>query len=308
MAFFRHKSASSSSMPLPARLVRVGVPVAAAAVLGTSAAAVAWPETKAQSTSAISMPAPEVRVKPEAVPVRVAPISRSADRVELKEKPPKVEDQEYASTLLNVWSEPTEKSKLVDVLDEREKIAVSEDVQGAWAEVVVDKKSLWVHRAYLVENKPEPPEPEPVPEPAPAEESAPAAAPEEEEVASSGGLSTAECASGSDVESGLVPNAVAVHRAVCAAFPEVTTYGGVRPGDDDEHGTGQALDIMISDSGTGDAIADFARDNADALGVSEVIWAQQIWTVERSSEGWRYMEDRGSDTANHYDHVHVTVY
>ena len=65
---------------------------------------------------------------------------------------------------------------------------------------------------------------------------------------------------------------------------------------------------MISDSGTGDAIADFARDNADALGVSEVIWAQQIWTVERSSEGWRYMEDRGSDTANHYDHVHVTVY
>jgi hypothetical protein len=30
--------------------------------------------------------------------------------------------------------------------------------------------------------------------------------------------------------------------------------------------------------------------------------------VQRSSEGWRWMEDRGSTTANHYDHVHVTVY
>jgi hypothetical protein len=30
--------------------------------------------------------------------------------------------------------------------------------------------------------------------------------------------------------------------------------------------------------------------------------------VERSSEGWRYMSDRGSTTANHYDHVHVSVF
>ncbi|MDQ1640746.1 MAG: hypothetical protein QOJ90_97, partial [Actinomycetota bacterium] len=28
----------------------------------------------------------------------------------------------------------------------------------------------------------------------------------------------------------------------------------------------------------------------------------------RSSEGWRPMADRGSTTANHYDHVHVSVY
>ena len=27
-----------------------------------------------------------------------------------------------------------------------------------------------------------------------------------------------------------------------------------------------------------------------------------------SGEGWRGMSDRGSTTANHYDHVHVTVY
>ncbi|WP_100414805.1 hypothetical protein [Mumia flava] len=115
------------------------------------------------------------------------------------------------------------------------------------------------------------------------------------------------CPSGSSVESGLVANAVAVHRAVCAEFPSVTSYGGVRSGDGGAHGTGQALDIMVTGS-TGDAIADYVRANASSLGVSEVIWSQQIWTVERASEGWRAMSDRGSTTANHYDHVHVTVY
>ena len=39
----------------------------------------------------------------------------------------------------------------------------------------------------------------------------------------------------------------------------------------------------------------------------DVIWAQHIWTPVRSSEGWRSMPDRGSPTANHYDHVHISV-
>jgi resuscitation-promoting factor RpfB len=139
----------------------------------------------------------------------------------------------------------------------------------------------------------EPPEPEP--EPAPS--------------GGGGGISDAPCPSGSDVESGLTSNAVGVHRAVCALFPGVSSYLGLRVGDSGEHGEGRALDIMVySDSALGDQIADWVRANASSLGVSEVIWSQQIWTVERSSEGWRYMEDMGSPTANHYDHVHVTVY
>jgi hypothetical protein len=109
------------------------------------------------------------------------------------------------------------------------------------------------------------------------------------------------------VEAGLTPDAIRVHRAVCAAFSGITSYGGVR-GSGDYHGTGQALDIMISSSGLGDQIAAFMRANYKALGVSEVIWSQHIWTVQRSSEGWRAMPDRGSPTANHYDHVHVSVY
>jgi hypothetical protein len=65
---------------------------------------------------------------------------------------------------------------------------------------------------------------------------------------------------------------------------------------------------MISDSGVGWDIAHWVRANAKSLGVSEVIYRQHIWTVQRGSEGWRSMSDRGSPTANHMDHVHVSVY
>ena len=117
----------------------------------------------------------------------------------------------------------------------------------------------------------------------------------------------AACADGSAVESGLTKDAIRVHRAVCALFPGVSGYGGTR-GTGDFHGTGQAVDIMVGSSGLGSQVAAYVRANAAALGVSEVIWSQKIWTVQRSSEGWRAMSDRGSATANHYDHVHVSVY
>ena len=55
-------------------------------------------------------------------------------------------------------------------------------------------------------------------------------------------------------------------------------------------------------------VAEFVRANYAELGVNYVMYSQKIWSVDRSSEGWRYVEDRGSVTANHYDHVHVTTY
>lgn len=134
-------------------------------------------------------------------------------------------------------------------------------------------------------------------------------APDPATTASSGGaISSAPCPDGSAVESGLVENGVAVYRAVCAKWPELTSYGGYRAGDSGYHGSGQALDIMIPSSSVGDEIAAWLQANHKRLGVSELIWEQHIWTVQRSSEGWRAMEDRGSVTANHYDHVHVSVY
>ena len=55
-------------------------------------------------------------------------------------------------------------------------------------------------------------------------------------------------------------------------------------------------------------VADFVRAHYVELGVSYVIYSQHIWSVERGGEGWRAMSDRGSTTANHYDHVHVSTY
>jgi hypothetical protein len=109
------------------------------------------------------------------------------------------------------------------------------------------------------------------------------------------------------MESGIVSRAVTLHRSVCAHFPQVKEYGGYRG--DGEHSDGHAIDIMVySDSGTGQAVADWLRANASSLHIDDIIWAQHIWTTQRSSEGWRSMPDRGSTTANHYDHVHVRVF
>ena len=105
--------------------------------------------------------------------------------------------------------------------------------------------------------------------------------------------------------SGVSPNIVAVHEAVCASFPEITTYGTFRG--DGEHAQGIAVDIMVSGD-RGWQVAEFVRAHYDELGVQYVIYSQHIWSVDRASEGWRPMEDRGSTTANHYDHVHVTTY
>jgi hypothetical protein len=151
----------------------------------------------------------------------------------------------------------------------------------------MDGMPRWVNTDYLSEENPEATDPAST---------------------STAGVSLAPCPSGSDVESGLTPDAVLVHRAVCHAFPQVTSYGGLRPGDGGEHGTGQALDIMTSDQSLGDAIAAYLIEHRTELGVSELLWWQRIWTVERMSEGWRPFSDRGSATANHMDHVHVTVY
>ncbi|REF00125.1 hypothetical protein [Thermomonospora umbrina] len=96
------------------------------------------------------------------------------------------------------------------------------------------------------------------------------------------------------------------------AFPTIGCY---RSGDPQDHGQGQACDFMETTGGRmpsanarahGDAVAQYATGNASRLGIKYVIWRQRIWDV-RSGGGWRSMEDRGSVTANHYDHIHISV-
>jgi hypothetical protein len=205
--------------------------------------------------------------------------TRAADAA--KAQPLKITGSKFTTTDLNVWTAPEQKGTLLTVLSKGSKVSVTGEVQGLWAQIVRDGVSRWVKAEYLAATKPV------------------------EDVA--GGVSSKACESGSGVEDGLSADAIRVHRAVCALFPSVSSYGGVRSGDGGEHGSGRALDIMVSGS-TGDEIAAYVKSHYRELGVSEVIWQQRIWTVQRSSEGWRGMEDRGGTTANHFDHVHVTVY
>ncbi|MEX5719809.1 hypothetical protein ABQ292_15705, partial [Geodermatophilus sp. WL48A] len=66
-----------------------------------------------------------------------------------------------------------------------------------------------------------------------------------------------------------------------------------------------AADFMVySDSGKGSAVAQYVIDNAARFKVDYVIWQQRIYMIGGS--GWQAMEDRGSATANHMDHVHVS--
>lgn len=118
----------------------------------------------------------------------------------------------------------------------------------------------------------------------------------------------------SSVERGLAPNAVAVHRAAKARFPEITTYYGLRAGANSDHSSGHALDLMIphyksaSGRALGFEVARWARAHHRALGIHYVIWDQHIWNIQRDAEGWRKMADRGGDSANHKNHVHISVY
>ena len=84
------------------------------------------------------------------------------------------------------------------------------------------------------------------------------------------------------------------------------TLGGTRPSAADPagHPSGNALDYMVlGDTGLGNAIVQYLIAHWDELGVDYLIYQQRYLASPGGS--WSAMEDRGSQTANHYDHVHV---
>lgn len=87
----------------------------------------------------------------------------------------------------------------------------------------------------------------------------------------------------------------------------ITSFSTYRPGDGGDHGQGLAVDFMVPvGSALGDQIAQYAISQIGSSKISYVIWNQQIygdWNM-----AWEMMEDRGSITANHMDHVHVSFY
>jgi len=224
--------------------------------------------------------------KAKAEQARADPARAAKAKVQAAAPALKVVGSRYTRVDLNVRAAADAESRLLTVLTSGSKVSVTVTVRGEWRYVSYRDRGGWVKNEYLVTAKPKP----------------------AGGARTVGGISGAACPGGSAVESGLTRDAIRVHRAICARFPSVTSYGGVRADSLPEHPSGRALDAMISNQATGWQIANFVRANAGRLGVSEVLFAQRIWTVQRSSEGWRNFANRGSASANHYDHVHVSVY
>lgn len=241
-----------------------------------------------------ALPAPATSSKPSAAPnTTKAPAANTPGT-----GTPDIVGSLYATETVNVRAEAAASSDKVGSVNRGDKVAVTARTSNGFQQVVVDGRAGWVSSQYLAKTLPSPSSTAPG-------TSAKATAP----AATAKASSQAPVTSGSCKPlAGVTANAEKVHQAICAQFGSgVSSYIGVRPDSDVEHPAGRAVDAMITSSSTGQAIADYMRANASSLGVTEVIYNHRIWTTQRSSEGWRSMSDRGSATANHEDHVHVTV-
>lgn len=207
---------------------------------------------------------------------RTVAISRDAERQAL----PVVKARRWSMTDLDLRLTPEDDARTSGELKGLRKVGITGIERDGYSQVVVGRKAYWVTSEYLAKKKP----------------ADPASMP----------LGGKPCPGTSDVENGITPAAVRVYRAVCNNFPQITHIGGYD--NHGEHSSGRALDIMTSDVAVGNAIAEFLRAHAAELNLYNVIWRQRIFTQERAGEGWRGMSSRGSATANHYDHVHVSVY
>ena len=283
MATSRHKRETNARHH--ARFVRIAAPAAVLVTAGAVGAGVlgATPDSRelvTASQASISVDAPERpdflsrSFSREAVDPRA--LEKAAARKATAKAIRKADTRLWTTADLNIWTASGGKARKIGLLDSGKKVLVTGRRAHGRAEVVLEGKARWVTADYLSAEKPEP-------------------------QPTLGGT----CTNGSSVPSGVSPNVVAVHRAVCASFPELTSYGTFRS--DGEHAQGLAIDIMVSGD-RGWQVAEFLRANYSQLGISYLIYAQRIWSVDRGGEGWRGMSDRGSATANHYDHVHVTTY
>ncbi|WP_158220634.1 SH3 domain-containing protein, partial [Kineosporia sp. A_224] len=197
---------------------------------------------------------------------------------------PAVVRKMWVETQVNVRSGPSASTDRIGSLKALARVGVTGETKSGWTQVVTDGRAGWVRSSFLSKTKP-----------APKPKSA------------AKGVSGASCSISTSIEAHLASNARAVYRAVCAAYgSSVSSFGGYRPGDDGDHGSGRAVDIMVSGD-PGWTIARYVQAHARELGVTYVIYQQQIWLAGNPTSQWKGMEDRGSRTANHFDHVHVSV-
>jgi hypothetical protein len=97
--------------------------------------------------------------------------------------------------------------------------------------------------------------------------------------------------------------------AVAGSGCPVQSMGGTRSSaiDPAGHPSGNAVDFMIglNNKAAADCVANFLIAHWDELGMTYIISQQAILTSPTGQ--WAPMENRGSPTANHMDHVHGQV-
>lgn len=253
------------------RLTLITAPLVTCAVVGAGIAL-----TTPDAPEAAVADKASAKLAADALDDRAVALSRGAARTAV----PVVTGTRWTTADLDLRLTPAEDARTAGEVDSLRKVAVTGVRRNGYLQVLVKNRVYWVTADYLVRKKPTDPAHLPI--------------------------AGSPCPGTSGVENGLTSAAIRVYRAVCNNFPQITSYGG--RDNHGEHRGGKAIDIMTSDVALGTAIAEFLRSHAAELNLYSVIWRQRIFTQERAGEGWRPMSSRGGATANHYDHVHVSVY
>lgn len=275
-----HGTGTSDTLP-----ASVGTPQSRYTEELSRAASVEREEAESEETQDGTAPDPEL-----------APVAPASTATSQPQKPG------YTTAGLNVRGQPSPAAELVAVLPVGTQVTRVGDPTGGWQQIAAPAAG-YVNAEYLSDTAPAQPSQSPTATATQKknEASTPSTTPT---TTKTGGVSSSYAPCGSNIDSGITPRAVNVKRAICTNYPDVQSFIGRRG--DGEHVTGRAVDAMVSGA-RGREIASWLRANASQLGVTEIIYEQKIWTQQRSSEGWRSMSDRGSRTANHYDHIHILV-
>lgn len=205
---------------------------------------------------------------------------------------PKVIGVRYATTALDIRTTAGSDSKTLSEVPRGTKLSITGTVQNGRAQIVHTNAVRWVTAKYLSTSDPS---------------------------ASSGNGSNSGSGDGGSLNRGwssgldqINDDAKRVVRHVWANYPAIKTMYGWRRDVTPDHPAGRAVDVMIPSYRTNKAlgweIANYFRANAQRFNLKYIIFDQQIWNIQRDKDGWRRMSSRGSDTANHLDHVHINTW
>lgn len=189
--------------------------------------------------------------------------------------------RQYTEGSLNVRSEPAKDAELLGRVSAASQVEATSDIEGDYRKIVFEDGFGWVLADEL-------------------SDSAETAVPD--------GTSMAPCSRGSQVENKLRKTTIFIYRSVCPLFPDLNSVGGWRAGGRSFHKNGRALDLMLTpgdESALGWRITKYLIAHRAEFKIDHIIFEQKIWTP--SSGRWKKMADRGSVTANHFNHVHVAV-